>query len=356
MKLEPREIPAWPKLAWLARLVEGSDQVTIFHGPMAEVGSDWLAAAVWAGEFSAGDFDQTDLIFGSGVRLRGDKVVFVSSGAGQERLWHASLAGMTHVSNSLPAILASAGLSCATTIPVIATTFSPSKPKDGSHTRRRSPRILRTCISSISAIWYLTAEPCEKRKSPTALSGFAGFGDYFAFLTSSARCVGQNLSAAERRHKVVPLATISSGYDSGAAAVIAGYAGCKAAVTIRNSSMSLARDRLRRAIARHLACFARGYDHAVHAYRNEAAVWAAAGKSGGLNITIFDFPEPLCLFFSGIFGDFIWDPKTSVPMIVDMDAPAGRVSLVRRAYSSASSLGGEFGEHARSTRLERRRK
>ncbi len=261
MKLEPREIPAWPKLAWLARLVEGSDQVTIFHGPMAEVGSDWLAAAVWAGDFSAGDFDQTDLIFGSGVRLRGDKVVFVSSGAGQERLWHASLAGMTHVSNSLPAILATAGLSLRNDYPGYRDDILTVETKGWQSYTPTIP----TDSADVHLVYFrnlvFDGRTLREEEKPDGAPGFAGFGDYFAFLTSSARRVGQNLSAAERRHKVVPLATISSGYDSGAAAVIAGYAGCKAAVTIRNSSSLWRGSDSGEQVARHLG-------HVLHELRS----------------------------------------------------------------------------------------
>ena len=82
---------------------------------------------------SRGDFDQTDLIFGSGVRLRGDKVAFVSSGAGQERLWHASLAGMTRCAPTpFSVILGMAGLFLLNDYPGYRDAFSPSKPKAAS--------------------------------------------------------------------------------------------------------------------------------------------------------------------------------------------------------------------------------
>ena len=70
MDLRPIQIESWPKLAWVARLPLCAKRVDVFHGPMVEVGSDWCVEAVWAGEFEDGDFDRTDLVFGSGVRRR----------------------------------------------------------------------------------------------------------------------------------------------------------------------------------------------------------------------------------------------------------------------------------------------
>ena len=116
MHLELCRIDTWPKLAWVARIRDDSRQVLVFAGPMVEVGNDWIAEAVWAGNFSDGSFDQTDLVFGSGIRIRGQKVVFVSSGTVFDRLWHTSPGADHYVSNSLPALLAVSGRSLRETI------------------------------------------------------------------------------------------------------------------------------------------------------------------------------------------------------------------------------------------------
>ncbi len=108
-QLEPKCVPGWPKLAWVAVLDEGTETVTVYHGPMVEVADDWIVEAVWAGDFAAGDFDRTDLVFGSGVRCRGRRMVFVSSGTTFDCLWRLERAGRCVVSNSLPAVLAFGG-------------------------------------------------------------------------------------------------------------------------------------------------------------------------------------------------------------------------------------------------------
>ena len=57
MKLLPKLIADWPKLAWVASFADRSDTVKVCHGPMVEFGDDWCVEAVWAGDFAEGDFD-----------------------------------------------------------------------------------------------------------------------------------------------------------------------------------------------------------------------------------------------------------------------------------------------------------
>jgi hypothetical protein len=64
----------------------GSETVSVLHGPRVETNPDWCVEAVWAGSFSEGGFDLTDVIVGTGIRIRGDKVLFVSSGDTLNRL------------------------------------------------------------------------------------------------------------------------------------------------------------------------------------------------------------------------------------------------------------------------------
>ena len=108
--LTTKLLPAWPKLAWVAELRQGDPAVRMFHGPCVETAEDWCAEAVWAGDFAAGDFDRTDLVFGSGIRIRDGHVMFVSSGTVFDRLVYSYTHRDSTVSNSLPALLAFANL------------------------------------------------------------------------------------------------------------------------------------------------------------------------------------------------------------------------------------------------------
>src|SRR5947208_585829 len=97
--------PQWPRLAWLAELNPGSDTIEVTHGPGIEMGDGWFCEAVWAGDFAGADFDQTDLVFGSGARIRDGGVIFVSSGSTVDRLVSARQDGKQYVSNSLACLM-----------------------------------------------------------------------------------------------------------------------------------------------------------------------------------------------------------------------------------------------------------
>ena len=53
---------------------------------LLKVTAEFFCEAIWPGPFAEGDFDRTDLVSGSGGRLRRAEVHFVSSGATVDRL------------------------------------------------------------------------------------------------------------------------------------------------------------------------------------------------------------------------------------------------------------------------------
>jgi hypothetical protein len=66
---------------------------------------------VWDGDFLAGDFDLTDIVAGSGGRVRSDRLMFVSSGSTVDRLHHHRCQDdSVYVSNSLACLVAACGL------------------------------------------------------------------------------------------------------------------------------------------------------------------------------------------------------------------------------------------------------
>ncbi|MCP6324561.1 hypothetical protein NL453_29470, partial [Klebsiella pneumoniae] len=76
--------------------------ITVEHGPGVETRDEWYCEAAWCGNFADGDFDQTERVFGSGGRLRGDGVTFVSAASTLDRLIWFSDDNRSLVSNSLP--------------------------------------------------------------------------------------------------------------------------------------------------------------------------------------------------------------------------------------------------------------
>lgn len=310
MKLSPKLLNDWPKLAWTARWTERSDSIDVYHGPMVEIGDGWCVEAVWAGDFMAGDFDRTDLVFGSGIRCRDNQVIFVSSGTAMDRLWYFQKDKTWFVSNSLAALSSCAGLSLIEDFPYASDRNSAIRTTWGAESCVRS---FPTQSGEANLVWFnnlvYDGSSLQETQKPDTAPSFKKFVDYQEFLFEGARSLRMNLESPQRRHKVGALASISSGYDSPAAAVVAKHAGCSESVTIKQSSSFWRGSDSGEAIAKHLGLTCRSYNRVAKEYPYEEAFWAASGYCNLLNWTLFEYTEPVCLFFIGCYGDALWDRK-----------------------------------------------
>lgn len=307
MKLISKLVPDWPKLAWVASFERHDDHIHVLHGPMVETAVDWIAEAVWAGDFDKGDFDRTELVFGSGVRAREAAVTFVSSGTTIDRLWYTWDGQKGNVSNSLPAILAVTGLSLrldydhyvrdiATIIKGLGG-YITSIPTDG---------------AQINVVYFdnlvFNGDQVQVASKPDTAPQFRCYDDYIQFLTGTAAQLGQNATSSKRSFSIQALSSISSGYDSPAAAVIARAADCCDTVTFGRATSFWRGPDSGRAIAEQLglACVEH-HDWRKRRCSDESAVWAATGRCCDLGLATLDYPDPLCMFFTGFCGDIVWD-------------------------------------------------
>jgi hypothetical protein len=149
----------------------------------------------------------------------------------------------------------------------------------------------------------------KEMTKPDPAPSFKTYDDYYKFLIKSANSLQENFNDPIRHHRILPLASISSGYDSPAAAVIAKHAGCHEAVTIRDATSISRKSDSGFQIAKALNMKCKIYKRIPDQYNNEIAFWAAAGVDLDLNLSVFEYPEPLCIFFTGFNGDRIWDRK-----------------------------------------------
>ena len=81
----------------------------MYHGANVETTELFFCEAVWAGDYPLGAIDETDIIAGSGGRLRSGEITFVSPGATVDRLQFIRNAGGIWTSNSLVCLLAASG-------------------------------------------------------------------------------------------------------------------------------------------------------------------------------------------------------------------------------------------------------
>ena len=224
LRFEYVPVPSWPALAWLAQCRRAHNVVTVFHGSGVEVTGEWFAEAAWAGDFDAGDFDRTDVVAGSGGRVRGDELVFVSSASTVDRLQSLERPDGAWVSNSLTCLVAASD----------------------AHIDESSGRyfwLFRTIVGGMKKyrrLFPTSAGPVTltyfdnlvwdgtrliTRSKPGLGRDFSTYERYHDFLHSSMVSMAANASAPARHKRFGLLSTASSGYDSSTVTVLAKQAG-----------------------------------------------------------------------------------------------------------------------------------
>lgn len=307
MNLEFQLKGAWPKLAWVAVLEPEKESLVVHHGPLVEVRHDWAVEGVWDGEFETGDFDQTDTLFGTGIRKRNDEIIFVSSSSGVDRLWYVKCEEAIFVSNTLPGLLRVSGLNLRNEYEFYSEDIiTVQRIGVFNHVKAIPTDKENIQVVYLRNILYRNGRVSEINK-PDRAPHFSVFAEYESYLKLVAARLGENARAASRTLPIDMLVGLSSGYDSIATAVISRYAGCRKAASIINPTSFWRGSDSGQHIAERLGMLCQLHHHAEKNYRNEIALWAGAGIPGARNFSLFDYPKPLCLFFSGGYGDVMWD-------------------------------------------------
>lgn len=220
MQLEYECADGWPPLAWLAQVQRGSACVHVLHGSGVEVRSDWFCEAAWPAPYEEGGFDRTDIVAGSGARVRDGEIVFVSSGSTVDRLQVVRARDTTLISNSLACLLQQAGLELDPTYGRYqALVYSIVRGID------RYARILPLTRDAVELVYFDNLRWDGDRLSrickPNGDRRFEGFDDYLSFLRSSLSGIARNMQDAGRRTRYRYLGTLSTGYDSTAVSALA---------------------------------------------------------------------------------------------------------------------------------------
>jgi hypothetical protein len=314
MKFEYRCIHELPRLAWCAIVRPPAETVEVRHGPWVEVGDRWFFEGAWAGDFASGDFS-TAIVMGSGGALVEGGVRFAAPHHTLERLHSIQQGDTTLVSNSLAFVLAAAG--------------DDLDPEYRFYRRdlRSITEGLKHCVTAIPTrggnrvnLHYhcdITVDGDGKiREEAKPLApAFATFADYQGFLETTVRALRGNASDARRTVTYRPIATISTGYDSPAAAVLARAAGCDEALTFR-TGRELREADWRSAsdsgaeIAARLGMRLKEYermDYLRAGGRPEAEVLAYGPTT--LDVVMLGWEPDITrsMLFTGFHGDKVWD-------------------------------------------------
>lgn len=300
-----------PPLAWVASIRPGRRSIAVRRGAHTEAGDRWVCEAAWSGAYERGGFDRTPLVFGSGIRVRSDGIRFVSAGTTVDRLWiwRDGAGEPRRVSNSLVQLLAEVG---ARLLPGYeryeADLESIVEGLDG---YRRTIPVDEGRLEVVyfeNLVW--DGRRLARVPKPELEREFSSFEAYRSFLGETARALLDNVSSPGRDHPVELLTSISSGYDSPAASVMAREIGCREAVTLRQArSPTPGRTDTGRTIGETLGLDVSVYERDLAIGPAELRYWAADGKPQDVNLGIFDYPGPVCLFFTGFHGDKVWTTK-----------------------------------------------
>jgi len=233
-KLLHETVGSWPALSWLAICEQGSNSIRVVHGAGLECREGWFCEAVWDSSFATGDFDRTDLVFGSGGRIRDSGVTFVSAGSTVDRLQYAVRGEKTFISNSLACLVEGADLRL--------------DPNFRGYDEFFEQIILGIDIGSPDltlleesigfAYFHNLAwdgERVRRTPKPAPQRDFSTFENYIAFLRSALRRIADNMASPDRLRPLDWLGTISSGYDSATCAALAREVGLRQLVTFDES-------------------------------------------------------------------------------------------------------------------------
>ena len=196
-KLSPIEEKEWPPLGWIAELIDGDSIVRVRHGSEVEVQACWMCEAIWAGDFNTGDFDRTDLVFGSGIRVRDGEVIFVSSAATIDRLQFLRLPDRTLVSNSLACLLAVGEVAVDPELTEYRELFKSIVSGVDNYTRQ-----LPTVSGHAELVYFRNLSwdgaHLAQRAKPSLVRDFGSFGKYYEFLAESLAAIAENMRSPAR--------------------------------------------------------------------------------------------------------------------------------------------------------------
>lgn len=221
----------WPELAWVAEVRTGSPVINVELGCRVEARPEWFCEATWDAEFEAGNFDLTDIVAGSGCRLRDGSVTFVATGSILDRLNYLQLDDRVVISNSLSALVAHTGAVIDVTYPFYQQDLGTiCNGLENIHDRIGTDR------GDIRLVYFdnLVIEDGQARRvpKPFPVRDFSSYAAYRSFMQDTMNAVITNAKSDRRKYPLEPILPMSNGYDSPTIALLAKAAGAKDAFTI----------------------------------------------------------------------------------------------------------------------------
>jgi len=300
----------FPVLAWVARLTQGDERIEVTHGGRVETRDDFFVEGAWRGSFGDGGLDESDVLLGSGGRRTEDRFIAASATHTLERLHTLHTGSTLYVSNSLALLLAASGddlrddysfydidlLSFVEGMPGATTTLP---------TQRGFQINLHYC-QNIIVDKALTIREVAKTDHVVRPGSYTEYVDFLNTVTAETTA---NARAVERSVRYTPLATVSTGYDSPACAILARRVGAETAVTFSQARSDFESDDSGTRIGKHLGFDVLEFSRTEYLTRTDLpeAEFLAAG-TGGEDVVMAALEKvlPGTILFTGYRGDAIW--------------------------------------------------
>jgi hypothetical protein len=293
-----------PKLAWCLRLDRKSAVAEVLHGEWLEKTGTWFCDGAWAGDFAQPDFDRA-FATGTGAILQDNSILFVAPSHTLDRLNVLQRPSEILVSNSLPFLLAMANDQLDNTF-----LFYDSYVASIRYGLNRYEQMIPTMNGNGVRFYYgrnlrLTDnfELTEIRRPPAP--HFVGFDHYKRVLDETISALVANATDVRRRIRFEPISTVSRGYDSPTALVLAMGAGCREAVSFRESRNTDRDEDCGTPIAISLGVSVREFGRLD--YRNFDDFPEVQNSGGPSEFLSFGSAFSGRLVFTGFHGDKMWD-------------------------------------------------
>jgi hypothetical protein len=230
-------VPDLPKLAWVASLdLKTFTEVSVFHGSSVECRDTWMVEGVWDGDFSSGNFHKAENVFGSGIRIDGERIYFVPSCALVDHLFYCIHRERLLVSNSLTVLLGCTGATLDDKHDYYNEGVSIL---NGIKEYKKGFLVIHPEIERFYQVFYeniVVTKDGILFELKNGLHDITSFEQYYTLFWSILSRIKDNYQDPERTIPLSAFSTISSGYDSTAVTCLAKHLGVNTCFTVRKSA------------------------------------------------------------------------------------------------------------------------
>jgi hypothetical protein len=301
-----------PRLAWCAVLSKNESTVVVQHGPWIATTDRGFVEGAWSGPYSEMAFPQASTFTGSGGLVTPTGLLLATPTNSVEALYVLRSGAKLYCSNSLPFVLASADDELDRGYPYYDLDLT-SMAFGLARCCRRIPtrghnwvQLYHYCNCVINQ--DLSVRRLQKRQ----LGPFRNYADYRGALAQQVALTLRNSNHPQRAIRYPALATISTGYDSAAAAVLAEEAGCTEAITFATArdTADAEQDDSGKMIGEILGLAVTEHDPLSYRSSDELPEAEFVATGGGGGSVIFTAAEGCLsgkLLLTGNYGDGAWE-------------------------------------------------